>query len=160
MMHAPHKERADRSLRQARRIDGDSGSPPSFSARAAQSTHGLADRAVDGHLVQTLQKAIESREIGYAHQPQSLTQLAMLAETHFGFAKGPVLVTHQAKDRQQLRLCELVFAESAAVTRKHRPADLHGDASERQESDFGHRPSCLRSKQQFQPIWYRKCSLS
>jgi hypothetical protein len=36
MMHAPLKECADRSLRQARRIDGHAGSPWSFSARAAQ----------------------------------------------------------------------------------------------------------------------------
>jgi hypothetical protein len=46
-----------------------------------------------------------------------------------------------------------MFAESASVTREHRPTDLQGDASERQESDFGHRTSCLDSKQQFQSIW-------
>jgi hypothetical protein len=54
----------------------------------------------------------------------------------------------------------LVLAESASVTREHRPRNLQGDASERQESDFGHRPSCLCRKQHFQPIWYLEFSLS
>src|SRR6202165_589107 len=160
MMHSAHKECADRSLRQARRIDRYAGSPPSFSARAAQLAHRLADRAIDSYFVQTLQEAIQSREVGHAHQPQRLAQFAVLAQPHFGFAKGPVLVTHQTTDRQQLRLRELALAESASVPREHRPADLQGDASKRQESDFGHRPSCLRSKQQFQPIWYLEFSLS
>ena len=72
----------------------------------------------------------------------------MLAQPHFGLAKGPVFVTHQAKNSQQLRLIELVLAESAAVTRQHRLGDLQGDASKGQESNFGHRASCLGSKQQ------------
>jgi hypothetical protein len=39
-------------------------------------------------------------------------------------------------------LRELVLAETAAVAR------THSDASEGQESDFGHRTSCLHSKHQ------------
>jgi hypothetical protein len=35
MMHAPHEERAHRSLRQARAIDRHAGAPPSFSVRRA-----------------------------------------------------------------------------------------------------------------------------
>jgi hypothetical protein len=84
----------------------------------------------------------------------------MLAQPHFGLAKGPVLVAHQTENGQQLRLIELVFAESAAVARKHRLADLQGDPGERQESDFGHGTSCLGSKEQFQPIRYLEFSLS
>jgi hypothetical protein len=76
MMHAPHKERARRSMRQARRINRCASSPPSFSARVAQSAQRLADRSIDGLVVQTLQKAIQSRAIGHAHQPQRLAQLA------------------------------------------------------------------------------------
>ncbi len=64
--------------------------------------------------------------------------------TATGFAKGPVLVTHQTENGQQLRLRELVLSETASVARKHPLGDLHGDASERQESDFGHRTYCLR----------------
>jgi hypothetical protein len=160
MMHAPHKKRADRALRQARRIDRHASAPPSFFARATQPAHRLADRAVDGHIVQTLQKAIQRREVGYAPQPQRLAQFAMFAQPHFGFAKGPVFVAHQAKNGQQLRLIELVLAESASVAREHRLADLQGDARKGQESDFGHGASCLGSKQQIQSTAYLEFSLS
>ena len=151
MMQAPHKERADRSLRQARRVDGHA-SPPPAGARAAQPAHRLADRPVDGLVVQTLQETIQRREVGHAHQPQHLAQFAMLAQPHLGFAKGPVLVTHQTENGQQLRLSELVLAETASVAREHRPADLQGDAGKRQESNFGHRASCLHRKPQSRPI--------
>jgi hypothetical protein len=160
MTPAPHEERAHRSLCQARRIDRHAGAPPSFSARAAQPAHGLADRAVDGLVVRTLQKAIQSREVGHAPEPQRLTQFAMFAQPHFGFAKGPVFVAHQAKNGQQLRLIELVLAESASETWEHRLGDLQGDASKGQESDFGHRAFCLGSKQQFQRTDYSAFSLS
>jgi hypothetical protein len=154
----PHKKRADRALRQARRIDRYAGAPPSFSARATQPAHPLADRAVDGPIVQTLQKTIQGREVGPAPQPQRLAQLAMLAQPHFGFAKGPVFVAHQAKNGQQLRLIELVLAESAAVTRQHRLGDLQGEARQGQESHFGHGASCLGSKQQMQGASYLEFS--
>jgi hypothetical protein len=160
MMHAPHEEGADRSLRQARGIDRHAGAPPSFSARAAQPAHRLADRPIDRYIVQTLQKAIQSREIGHAPQAQRLAQLAVFAQPHLGFAKGPIFVAHQAKNGQQLRLIELVLAETAAVTREHRLGDLQGDASKRQQSDFGHRASCLDSKQQIQSTGYLEFSLS
>jgi hypothetical protein len=78
----------------------------------------------------------------------------MFAQPHFGFAKGSVFVTHQAQNGQKLRLIELVLAETAAVTRKHRLGDLQGDASKGQESDFGHRASCLSSKQQIHGARY------
>jgi hypothetical protein len=160
MMHPPHEERADGSLSQARRIDRHAGSPPCFSARAAQPAHRLADRTVDGYVVQPLEEAIQSREVRHARQSQRLAQLAVFAQPHFGFAKGPVFVTHQAENGQQLRLVELVLAETASVTREHRLRDLQGDASKRQKSNFGHRASCLDSKQQFQRIGYLEFSLS
>jgi hypothetical protein len=156
----PHKKRAARAPRQARRIDRPAGAPPSCSARATQPAHRLADRAVDGHIVQTLQKAIPCREVGHAPQPQRWAQFAMLAQPYFGFAKGPVLLAHQTENGQQLRLVELVPAESASVAREQRLGDLQGDAGERQESNFGHGTSCLGSKQQFQPLRYLEFSLS
>jgi hypothetical protein len=160
MMHASHKEGTDRSLRQARRIDRNTGAPPSLSARATQPAYRLADRPVDGYVVQALQKAIQSGEVGHAPQPQRLAQFAMLAQPHFGFAKGPVFVTHQAENGQQLRLVELVLAEAASVTREHRLRDLQGDASKRQQSDFGHCASCPSSKQQFQRTGHPEFSSS
>jgi hypothetical protein len=149
VMQSSHEERADRALRQTRRVHADTGSSLAFPGSAPQAAHGFADRPIDGLVVQAFQKAIQSREIGHARQSERLTQFAMFAQPNFGFAKGPVFLAHQTKDRQELRLCELVFAETAAEARKHRPANLQGDASKRQESDFGHRTSCLGRKQQF-----------
>ncbi len=72
---------------------------PPTSARAAQPRHSLADRAVDDVVIHTLEKAIQSREMGHAHQPHCLTQFAMLAQPHFGLcAKGPVLVMHPGRE--------------------------------------------------------------
>jgi hypothetical protein len=158
MMHASHKERADRSLRQARGIDRHAGSPPSFFARPVQLAHRLADAPINGLVVETLQETVQRCEIGYTRKPQRLAQFAMLAKPHLGFAKGPILVSHQTEDGQHLRLCELVLAETTSVAREHRLRDLQGDASKRQESDFGHCTSCLRSKQQTPPIGYGEFS--
>jgi hypothetical protein len=119
----------------------------------AQAAHGFADRTVDGGFIQALQKTIERREVGHTHESEGLTQFAMLAEPHFGFTKGPVFVTHQAENGQQLGLRELVFAETTAVAREHRLGDLQSDAGKGQESDFGHPTSCLHSKQQFPRTW-------
>jgi hypothetical protein len=66
----------------------------------------------------------------------------VLAQTYFGFAKGPVFVAHQAQHRQQLRLGELSLTEARALGRQNLPGHLQRHASKRQESDFGHRPSC------------------
>jgi hypothetical protein len=160
MMHAPHEERTDRALRQAGCVDGHAGLPPVFPARPAQPTHRLAYRSVDGHIIQTLQETIQRREVGHAGQPQRLTKLAMLAQPNFGLAKGPVLVTHQTENRKQLRLVEQALAETASITRQHRLGDLQGHAGERQESDFGHRTSCLDRKQQSRTVGYVEFSLS
>jgi hypothetical protein len=67
-----------------------------------------------------------------------LAQFAVLAQPHFGFAKAPVFVSHQAKNRQQLRLTKLVLAETASLTREHCLGDFQCNASKRQQSDFGH----------------------
>jgi hypothetical protein len=67
-------------------------------------------------------------------------------------------VTYRTENGQQLRLRELVLAETGSLRRENRPADLQGDASTRQESDFGHRPSCLQSKQQFGTTGYLELS--
>jgi len=48
----------------------------------------------------------------------------------------------------------------AAVARQHSPAGWQGNASERQESELGHRASCPGSRQQYQPIGYLEFTLS
>src|SRR5579859_4298332 len=98
--------------------------------------------------------------VGDTGKTQRLAQFAMFAQPNLGLPNGPVFVTHQTENRQQLGLFEPALAETTSVARKHRLANLQDDASKRQESNFGHRPSCLRSKQQFQPIWNREFSLS
>jgi hypothetical protein len=154
MMQSPHEKCTDCSLCHAGCVDGYAVLPPTFLARPAQPAHRLADRSIDEWIVQMLQELIQGCEIGHADQSQRLTQFALFTEPHLGFAKGPILVAHQAQDRQQLGLPELVFAETAAVTREHRPADLQRDASKRQEPNSGHRTSCLDSKQLFQTTRY------
>jgi hypothetical protein len=152
MMHAAHKKRAHRALRQTRGVHGDASPLPPVAQRTTQPTHRFANRAVDGLVVETLQKTIQCREAGHAHKSQHLAQFAMFAQTHLGFTKGPVFVTHQAENGQQLRLVKLAFAETASLAREHRPGDLQGDAGKRQESNFGHRTSCLHRKTRGRPI--------
>ena len=91
-------------------------------------------------------------EIGHTGESERLTQFAMFAEPHLGFAKGPILIAHQNEDGQQLGLRELMFAETAALAWKHRLGDLQGDPRKRQETDFGHCTSCLDSKQRLSRI--------
>src|SRR6266403_356292 len=146
MMNAPHKERAHRALRQTGGVHGDASPLPLLAQRTTQPAHRFANCAIDGLVVETLQKTIQGGEVGHTHKPQHLAQFAMLAQTHLGFTKGPVFVTHQAENGQQLRLGKLTFAETASVAREHRPGDLQSDAGKRQESDFGHRTSCLHRK--------------
>lgn len=115
MVQAAHKERTDRSLRQTRRADADAGSSSAFSVNSTQAPHRLANRAVDGLVVQTLQETIQRGEIGHAGEPEHLTQFAMFAEPHFGFAKSPIFVAHLAENGQQLGLRRLMFAQTAEM---------------------------------------------
>ncbi len=103
--------------------------------------------------------AVRKRATPPAAAPTPASQPAhRLAQPYLRFAKGPGLVPHQAENGHQLPLCELVFAETASVTREHCPGDLQGDASERQETGFGQRTSCLCSKELTQPVGYREFS--
>jgi hypothetical protein len=72
MMHAPHKERAHRALRQTGGVHGDASSLAPLAQRTAQPAHRFADCAIDGLVVETLQETIQGREIGHAHKSQYL----------------------------------------------------------------------------------------
>jgi hypothetical protein len=118
-------------------------SPASAAARtAAQSPYRFSQRALDGIVRQPPQEAIHGAVVGHARQSQHGAQLRMLAQSHLGFAESPIFVTHQAEYGQQLRLGELVFAETTPISRKNRRGYIHSHASKRQESDLGHRTSC------------------
>jgi hypothetical protein len=79
MMHAPHKERAYRALRQTGGVHGDASPLPLLAQRTTQTAHRFADGAVNGLVVETLQKTIQRREVRHTHKPQHLAQFAMLA---------------------------------------------------------------------------------
>jgi hypothetical protein len=67
-------------------------------SRTVQPTHGFADGPVDGLIVETLREAVQDRKVRHYRQPQPLTLFAVLAQTHFGFAKRPVLTAHQSEN--------------------------------------------------------------
>jgi hypothetical protein len=113
--------------------------------QTAQPAYRLADRAVDRLVVETLQETILAS--GSRARSQVPTPGAIRAD--LGFANGPVFLTHQAENREQLRLGKLAIAQTTAIARKHHPSDLQSEASKRQECDFGHRTSCLHRK----PPW-------
>jgi hypothetical protein len=56
--------------------------------------------AVDGVVVEPFQEALQGGAVQHGAQ---LQRSAMLAQTHPGFAKGPILVAHQTEHGQQLR---------------------------------------------------------
>jgi hypothetical protein len=92
------------------------------------------------HLVgDTAHKAIERRVIGHTLDAERGSEVGMLGEADFGFAEGSVLKAHQAQDGHQLRLCESVLGELAAVSRQHLLHHLHGRASKQYETNFSHR---------------------
>jgi hypothetical protein len=69
----------------------------------------------DRGLIESAQKAVESRVIRNGAKPESAAQFGMFGQSHFGFPIGPVLVAHEAQDSQQLQLRELVFAKASAI---------------------------------------------
>ena len=143
MMQAPHKKRADRSWRQAGRVDGHPSPPVAPASPSAHPAHRLADSPIDALVFETPQETVQRREVGHTRQSQGLTQFAVLAQPHLGFAKGPVLVTHQTEDGQQLRLGELVLAEASSIGWEHRPTHFPSGAGKGQESNLRHRAGCL-----------------
>src|SRR5882762_4404998 len=139
LLQAAVEEGADGSIGESSAVDGGSNGPAPASP---QPTHGFLQSAIDGVILQPPQKTIQRGVVGHRWQVQRGAQLVVLAQAYFGFAKGPVFVAHQAQHRQQLRLGELMFAEARAVGRQNLRGHLQCHARKRQESDFGHRPSC------------------
>jgi hypothetical protein len=82
----------------SRAIDGTGSAHLGFAT--AQAPHGFSQSALNRVIVQSLQKTIQRRVVGYRAQVQSLPQVTMLAETALGFAESPVFVTHQTENCQ------------------------------------------------------------
>src|ERR1700731_73574 len=143
LLQTPEEEGADGSIGEPRAVDGcRNGSAPA----SPQPTHGFLQSAIDGVVLQPPQKTIQRGVIWHRWQFQYGTQLLVLLQAHLGFAKSPVFKAHQAQHRQQLRLGELMFAEARAVGRQNLRGHLQRHASKGQESNLGHRPSCLIRK--------------
>jgi len=158
MVLPPDEEGADRLLRQPRRIHGHSGAPRTPATDGSQPTYRFTQHFVDFHFLQPPQKAVERRVIGDARQSQHPAQLAVLGQLHFGLSKGPVLVAHQAQHGQQLRLGELILAESSAIAGQNSGSHFEGYSHKRQEYYFGHLLSCLaRKPHRHRPV-DRKCA--
>src|SRR6266852_8154477 len=144
LLDAPEEVGADGLWRQSRAIHGGRNSPAP--SPLTQPPHRFSQPARDGVLLQPAQEAIQRGVVRHDLQVQNFPQVAMLAQTYFGFAKGPVFVAHQTKDGQQLWLRELVFAETAAVGRQNRGGHIQSHAGKGQESDLWHPTSCLSRK--------------
>jgi hypothetical protein len=139
LFHAPYKETADGIVREARPVNRHhhrSASP------APKTTHGFTQAAIDGVVWQPPQKTIERGVVGYRWQLQRGAQFLVLAQARLGFAEGPIFVAHQAQHRQQLRLGKLMLTEARTVGWQNLRGHLQRHARKRQESNFGHRPSC------------------
>ena len=143
MMQAADEEGAHRPRRQARGIDRHASPLSTATPYAGQPADGLVHRSGQGALVHTLEEAVQRGEIGYAPQPQCLAQFAVFPQAHLRFAKGPVLIPHQAQDSEKLRLRELVLAEPRSIGWEHRPTDFQGGAGKWQESNFRPSACCL-----------------
>jgi hypothetical protein len=116
--------------------------PAADAAGAPSSTRS----AIAGVVLQPPQRTIQRGVVRHRAQLQRGAQLVVLAQAHFGFAKGPVFLAQQAQHRQQLRLGELLFAEARALGWQNLRGYLQRHASKRQEPDLGNGPSCPHQK--------------
>jgi len=85
------------------------------------------------------QKAIERGVVRNRVQSEGGTQLGVFAQTDLGLAKSPVLIPHQTKHGQQLRLRELPLAELRALRGQNRLTDFQSQTGKAYQSNLGHR---------------------
>ncbi len=135
VLHSADEIAADRALCQPGSIDGYRGrtSPPPRHA-----PHNLLEYTRYIFFAEPQQKAIQRGVVGNQVQLESGAQLGMFLEPDFGFPKGPVLITHQAQYRQQLRLREQPLAEFTAMSGQNGLADFQSQPGESNQSNLGH----------------------
>jgi len=136
VIHAAYEEGADRALSQPGGIDGHLGT--ASGPGQLHATDHFVQASSDRSLIQSAQKAVESRVIRNGTKPQSATQFGVFGQSHFGFPVGSVLVAHEAQDGQQLWLRELVFAKRRAITRHSGGGHVQGHLREAHQTHFGH----------------------
>ena len=104
VIHAAYEEGADRALRQPGGVDGHWGT--TLGTGQLHATDHFVQGSSDRNLIQSAQKAVESRVIRNGVKSESAAQFGVFGQSHFGFPVGPVLVAHEAHHGQQLRLRE------------------------------------------------------
>ena len=87
-------------------VDGHTRAAPSSALGALKSPGRFSQHTIDRLVVEPLQKAVQGGVVRHAQELQDFAQLAVLAQTHFGFTKRLIFVAHQAEHGQQLRLGE------------------------------------------------------
>jgi hypothetical protein len=147
LLHAAYEVGADTMRRESRAIHSHRRSSPSAPRTAAQSAHRFSQHARDSVVRQPPQETLHRGVVGHARQSQHAAQLRMFPQAHRGFAEDPVLVTHQAEDRQHLGLREWMFAETRSVRRQNGAGHLPGHVRKGQQSDLWQRTSCASRKQ-------------
>ena len=134
LLDAPQEVGADGLGRQPGAIHGGRNGP--VPSAPTPPPHRFSQPAIDRVVLQPAQEAIQRGVVRHGLQLQNFPQVAMLAQTYFGFAKGPVFVAQQTKDGQPLWLRELGFAETAALGRQNRGGYIQSHAGKGQESDL------------------------
>ena len=149
MLYATDEIAAHRSLRQPGRIDGYGGrtSPPPRHA-----SHHLVHPPRHIGRTKPRQKTIERGVVGNRVQLQGGTQFCVLAQSDFSLAKGPVLLAHQAKHGQQLRLRKLPLAELRALRGQNSLTDFQSQPNIAHQSNLSHRVCEEPEQLQLNPI--------
>jgi hypothetical protein len=107
-----HQESTERSLGESCGIHSRHGL--TAFARGRPRADQLSQSPLDRWLIQPTPKAIPSGQIRLLRQPQGCAQLAVFSHPGCGFAKGPVLIAHQAPNGRQLGLRTPAFRKLAA----------------------------------------------
>ena len=82
---------------------------------ALKTAHHLGQNLSDHLLLHSQHKTKQCAVIGHSLQFQRLSQLSVFGQANFRRAERPVLVTHQAQNRQQLRLSETLRRKTMTV---------------------------------------------
>src|SRR6266496_1960906 len=141
-----NKKSADRSRSQARRIH-------CYAALAfarvrlplLKTAHHFGQDLANDFFWQSQHEAKESRVIGHGVEFQRSSQLAMFGQPHFRGAEGPVLITHQTQNRQQLRLAETLRRKTMTVRRQNFPTHFQRHTGKRHKSNFAHASSFIHN---------------
>lgn len=98
------------------------GGSPVAAPPTTHSVDRLAYRSTEGLVVETVEKAVQPREVGEPLQTQRMARFPMFLQEYHRFPKGPILLADQTDDGQQLRLGELMIAEANSIAWERRSA--------------------------------------